>query len=121
MRDPTFNEFFVFNAHCHLTDTISKTKLLCNGTRAQYHSLILDHDSEDLLRSKLNRSKPRDVITLQKRPLAINVLIDDPNIVANAAFDWSRLLLENIVFLYLFVVTMIINQKLKHQQTSQFP
>ena len=52
-----------------------------------------------MLRTKLDKSKPGDVITLQKCPLAINVLIDDPNIVANAAVDWSRLSLDkNSVF-----------------------
>ena len=56
---------------------------------------FLDHDSEDVLRTKLNRSEPGDFRTLQECPLAINMLIDDPSIVANAAVDWIRLSLNN--------------------------
>ena len=94
MRDPAFYEFFVYNSNCDLTDTISKAKSLCNGSRAQFHSLILDTDNEPVFNIELNNSKPGDIIILQEPPLAINVVIDDPKITENNANDWRHLSLD---------------------------
>ena len=79
MKDPAFYDFFVYDAYCHLTDTISKKKCLY-GTAARYHSLILDHDYGSKVARELNIAATGDVITLDSPPLAINILIDDPKI-----------------------------------------
>ncbi len=87
--DPAFYELFVFDANCFLTDTISKTKKLCNGSRAKYHSLVLSHDQEIELNEGLKNATAGDIVTLSQPPLAINVLIEDVNVTANAKVNWK--------------------------------
>ena len=92
--DPAFFEYFVTDGNITLTDTICKEKLLCNGTHAKYHSLVLKHKEKEWLEEIIDRSQAGDEIMLHEPPIAINILIENPKIIENERVNWQQVLLE---------------------------
>ena len=75
MRDPCFYEYFVTGCFGYITVNIQKHLDLVNGIRIQYHSLVLDQETEEWLRDEIAVAKVGDVLTLPRHPVAINVRI----------------------------------------------
>ncbi|CAJ1954285.1 unnamed protein product [Cylindrotheca closterium] len=85
-HDSAFWDFFVPEGPCYLTDTISKERKLCNGTRAEYQSLILDDVQLSVYQHQV-QNKDQTVITLSDPPLGINIKINDSGIIG--ATNWE--------------------------------
>jgi len=88
--DSAFWEIFVEGGPCYLTDTISKRRKLCNGTRATYHSLLLDE--EQIHDFQTQDSQGKTLITLHRPPLGINIRIDNTHI--TKADHWKEFRIE---------------------------
>ena len=91
-KDPALFEYFVYNANIILNDTISKSKLLCNGTHGKCHSLVLTDEDTKWLENEM-KSSPEEIL-LPNPPIAINILIEDPKIVKNKNINWKQFSLE---------------------------
>ena len=78
-NDPAFWELFVSNGPCYLTNTISKRRKFCNGTRAKYHSIILEQDQLQLFQHQARSGKT--IITLDRPPVGVKVTMDEEKIV----------------------------------------
>ena len=75
MQDPCFYEHYVTGCFGYITVNIQKHLDLVNGIKIQCHSLVLDGETEEWLRSEIAVAKVGDVLTLPCRPVAINVRI----------------------------------------------
>lgn len=85
LEDPAFWDIFVAGAPCYLNDTVCKKKRLCNGTRGQFHSLMLDDEAQRDFDRQTGLGET--IITLSVAPQGINILIEDHNVVNNR--NWS--------------------------------
>jgi len=75
MRDPCFYEYYVTECFGYMTANIQKHLDLVNGIKIQYHSLVLDDETEEWLQGEMQVAKVGAVLTLPRRPVAINVRI----------------------------------------------
>ena len=86
-HDPSFWETFVVGGPCYLIDTISKKKKLCNGTRAEYHSIVLGRQGIDEFEEQSLRGS---IIVLSEPPHGINILITDKMVLGNENINWKE-------------------------------
>ena len=72
--DPAFWEYFVKDADAFITDNMSKTLGMVNGTRCRYHSIVPANAEQKQRIESYSQTMPAgSVIVLDEPPLAINV------------------------------------------------
>ena len=90
-NDLDFWEIFVYDAPCYLIQTICKKRKLCNGTKELYYQIIIHDDQYNDYIEQLSRNVNNSIITLSKPPKAIELLINDKEIISYSKDWWDEL------------------------------
>ena len=95
MDNPVFYEYYVHGYNGFLTESINRDLNLVNALGVRYRSIKFDREGEKFLEEVMKSASPGEVITMQHRPLCINVELmlpeSTPEYVRKALWNFSVL------------------------------
>ena len=88
-NDPAFWEIFVYGAPCYLSDTVSKNRKLCKGTRAKYYEIVLQDEEAYWEFDEQAQKNNNGIITLSRPPKAIELLFESKIVISSSEDIWD--------------------------------